>query len=171
MLSDKEVAAFKAWLTKRGAIVDPPTNVWEVLRVRTCFGLFVVYTNKAGRQTWPDELVDILNSYKAKQDVALSPDLKSKVKLRHLIDDLGARDGLWCWFCEIGFLSPDSAAITIEHLVPKAHGGPNHPSNLVLACRDCNGEAGSKSVSEKVAMRDRNRGFVCEQAETRHASV
>ncbi len=45
--------------------------------------------------------------------------------------------------------------ITIEHLVAKAFGGPDHISNLVLACDDCNQAVGTLSVSEKVAIRER----------------
>ena len=35
--------------------------------------------------------------------------------------------------------------ITIDHYVPKALSGSNHPDNLVLACFKCNQRKGSKS--------------------------
>lgn len=155
---------FRAWLVERGAILDAPTNPYELLRCRTCHGVHVVYRNAKGKETWPLDMEDIRAKFLAGVHVPLSPDLKGRVRLRHQIEALFARDGQFCWFCEIGFLSADSAEITIEHLVPKAHGGPNHQSNLVLACQPCNREAGHLSVAEKVALRDRKRGFVCAEA-------
>lgn len=149
-----EIDAFKEWLTARGAIIKPPTNPYEVLRVDTAEGLFVVYQDKKGRQTWPDGIDSIRSAYLEGRDIPLSPDQKSRVRLRHEIETLAERDGLECWFCEYPFLSPDSVEVTIEHLVPIAHGGPNHKSNLVLACKPCNSEAGSLSVAEKVLLRE-----------------
>lgn len=163
-----KMEAFKAWLTDCGAVIQPPTNPWELLRAQTCDGVQVVYRNAKEVQTWPEPLIAAREAFERGNRMALSPDLKARKQLRHLIDDLAARDGLWCWFCEVGFLSSDSLEITIEHLVPKSHGGPNHPSNLVLACKPCNSEAGHLSVAEKVAIRDRKRGIVC--VETRGAA-
>ena len=34
--------------------------------------------------------------------------------------------------------------VSIEHIVPKALGGPNSLDNLLLACNDCNNERGSE---------------------------
>ena len=152
-----QLDAFKAWLVERGAVILAPTNPYEVLRVDTAEGLFVVYTNKAGKQTWPEGIEAIRAAYLDGRELPLSPEQKGRVKLRHQIEAIAARDGLECWFCENGFLSVDSREITIEHLVALAHGGPNHISNLVLACPDCNAEAGHLSVSEKVVMREAKR--------------
>ncbi len=157
-----DLSVFKAWLIKRGAIIEPPTSEWELLRVRSCFGTHVIYQNKKGGQTWPKELKFLHADFLSKKDVRLSPDQKGRVKLRHTISQLAKRDGLWCWFCELPFPDTDADDITIEHLVPKSHGGPDHASNLVLACEICNLAAGNLSVAEKVAIRDQKRGFVCE---------
>ncbi|MGO4738605.1 HNH endonuclease [Bosea sp. 2KB_26] len=159
---------FKSWLTECGAVIQPPTSQWEILRVQTCDGVQVVYRNSKEVQTWPESLIVAREAFERGNRMSLSPDMKARKKLRHLIEDLAARDGLWCWFCEVGFLTSDSVEITIEHLVSKSHGGPNHPSNLVIACKPCNTEAGHLSVSEKVGLRDRKRGFVC--AEVRGAA-
>lgn len=164
------IEAFKAWLIERGAIVDPPTNEWEVIRVRTIDGPFVAYRNAKGVQKWPGGLMEIKQAFINGEQIPLSPSLASRKKLRHLINDLSARDGLWCWFCEVGFLTPDSTEITIEHLCPKAHGGPNHVSNLVLACKRCNSEAGNLSIAEKVRMRDDRRAPVCTPIKARGAA-
>lgn len=153
----KDLASFKDWLIARGAIVDAPTSEWEVLRVRTCDGVHVAYRNKAGKETWPEALMDIREAFEAGRSIPLSPDLKSRKRSRHLVDALVERDGLECWFCERGFLTADSREITIEHLVPICHGGPNHMSNLVLACEPCNRTVGNMPVVGKVAFREERR--------------
>jgi hypothetical protein len=148
---------FKEWLVARGAVILPPTNPWEMLRVDTSEGIFVVYRNKADRETWPELADRIRDAFLSGREIPLSPDQKARVRLRHMIETLAARDGLECWFCENGFLDVDSREITIEHLCPVAHGGPNHLSNLVLACPDCNQEVGHLSVAEKVLIREAKR--------------
>ncbi len=153
------LTAFKAWLVERGAVIDPPTNPYEILRVRTCEGVFVAYKNSKGVERWPDGLEAIKASYLAGQLLSLSPDLKARVKLRHTIEAIASRDGLECWFCENGFLSTDSREITVEHLCPKAHGGPDHLSNLVIACAPCNSEAGNQAVADKVRLREAKRSL------------
>lgn len=152
-----DIDAFKEWLTQRGAIVDSPTNPYEILRVRTCEGCFVAYANTKGVETWPDGLTSIREAFDAGREVALSPDLKSRVRLRHTIETIASRDGLECWFCERGFLSTDSREITVEHLCPRSHGGPDHLSNLVIACAPCNRAAGNQTVADKVRLRERMR--------------
>ncbi len=153
-----DIASFKAWLIKRGAVIEAPTNEWEILRIRTCEGTHVAYRNARGAETWPEPLQRFREAFRAGRDIALSPDNTARHRLRDRIQRLSARDGLWCWFCQAGFLSEDSTEVTIEHLVPKAHGGPDHDSNLVLACKPCNQEAGHLPVAEKVALRDRKLG-------------
>lgn len=51
------------------------------------------------------------------------------------------RDNHSCRYC--GRSAPE-VALTVDHVVPKALGGSDDPSNLVAACRDCNG--GKSSV-------------------------
>lgn len=154
-----KIDAFKTWLTDCGAVVAPPTSQWEILRVQTCDGTQVVYRNAKDVQTWPEPLVVAREAFERGNRMSLSPDMKARKKLRHLVEEIASRDGLWCWFCEAGFLAPDSVEVTVEHLVAKSHGGPDHLSNLVIACKPCNSLVGHMSVSEKVAIRDRKRGF------------
>lgn len=156
-----DLKAFKDWLVQRGAVLKPITNPYEVLRVDTSEGVFVVYTNSKGKQTWPVGIDALRSAYLDGKDIPLAPEQKSRVRLRHQIEAIAARDGLECWFCENGFLTPDSREITIEHLVAVSHGGPNHMSNLVLACPDCNSEAGQLSVAEKVLVREAKRCSPC----------
>jgi len=45
------------------------------------------------------------------------------------------RDNHACRYC--GSMAPE-AKLTVDHVMPKALGGTDDPSNLVAACRDCN---------------------------------
>ena len=43
-----------------------------------------------------------------------------------------------CEYCQIRQDDSPLAALHIEHIVPKIHGGADDPDNLALACIDCN---------------------------------
>ena len=45
------------------------------------------------------------------------------------------RDGLRCHYCDIVMNYRDAQ---IDHVIPKARGGTDAPTNLVLACATCN---------------------------------
>jgi 5-methylcytosine-specific restriction endonuclease McrA len=57
---------------------------------------------------------------------------------------LRERDGDNCYLCqqplELGY-------IVIEHIIPLALGGTNEPSNVALACPECNSVKGNAFVS------------------------
>lgn len=150
----QEMARFRAWLVERGAEILPETNPYEIIRVSTCDGVIVAYRNGRGRETWPEPLAKIFDDFRGGRTPRLSPSRRERKKLAKLAAPLAERDGLACWFCAMAFDDLDDDALTIEHLCPKAHGGPDHPSNLVLACEPCNREAGNSSVAEKVVMRE-----------------
>lgn len=52
------------------------------------------------------------------------------------------RDNYTCRYC--GKSAPE-VVITVDHVIPKALGGSDEPSNLCAACRDCNGGKTSSS--------------------------
>lgn len=62
---------------------------------------------------------------------------------------LTAAQGGLCYYCGL----PMSLALglpitaTIDHVIPKSKGGPNHMDNYVGACHDCNQKKGSMSVA------------------------
>lgn len=64
-----------------------------------------------------------------------------------MIRALRTRDGDLCFFCQRTVSQDNESA---EHLVPVTHGGPNHISNLFLAHKGCNGQAGHLSAPEKI---------------------
>ena len=43
-----------------------------------------------------------------------------------------------CEYCTLRQDDSPLAALHIEHIVPKIHGGTDNPDNLALACIDCN---------------------------------
>jgi len=47
-----------------------------------------------------------------------------------------------------GAASPD---VTVEHIVPRHHGGTNDPRNLALACARCNAEKGLRHDHRKAS--------------------
>lgn len=48
------------------------------------------------------------------------------------------RDSFTCAFCGIDMKGTDPRLITLDHIVPRAKGGTDDPTNLVTACLRCN---------------------------------
>lgn len=65
---------------------------------------------------------------------------------RELRGILVQRDGARCWYCRSPFLDLDAS--TIDHLVPRSHGGSWSLTNLVLACGPCNEAKADRPVVE-----------------------
>lgn len=155
-MKDADIKTFAGWLTERGAHVAPPTNPYEILRVNTCFGVLVAYRGKKG-ETWDEKLLELYSAMQAGKQIPLCPDLKGRVQLRHTIKAIAERDGWECWFSGEKFTGLDDERISVEHLCPRSHGGPNHLSNLVIATKEWNQRAGNRSIAEKVRMREEAR--------------
>lgn len=113
-----------------------PLNVCHVRRA-----LVMVYLGKA------DVLHAHDSSIPAANEQHRSP---SVVKLRHHVRrplpelklsrrTIFARDQFTCQYC--GIMSKD---LTIDHVVPRRHGGPTVWENLVCSCRRCNMKKGDK---------------------------
>lgn len=54
------------------------------------------------------------------------------------VAELVERDGDHCWYCGFTFTESGDRACTIDHVIPRSEGGPNHVDNLRLACFYCN---------------------------------
>lgn len=52
-----------------------------------------------------------------------------------------ALHGLECFYC-------GDQAQSVDHIIARASGGPDHPDNLVPVCRSCNGQKSAKSLEE-----------------------
>lgn len=61
---------------------------------------------------------------------------------RRLRFEILRRDGHTCRYC--GASAPD-VPLTVDHVIPRALGGSNDPSNLVTACKSCN--SGKTSIA------------------------
>ena len=48
------------------------------------------------------------------------------------------RAGQRCEYCQLRQQDSPLAALQIEHIIPKKHGGSDEVDNLALACIDCN---------------------------------
>jgi hypothetical protein len=140
---------FRRWLGQRGSEVLAPTNPYEVLRFTAPNGAGVVYKKRTGKLTWNKQALAAWNSFVNKNPWRVLPKLERQ-PLRHLVPAMIERDGDLCFFCG-GDRGDD---ITVEHLVPKVHGGPDSLANLALAHADCNARADNLSVAEKVRLRD-----------------
>lgn len=143
---------FETWLTENGALVEATTNQYEVFRVQTNKGVFVVYRNKWGAENWPDYLRGLYSLFLEGGRTSLCPEKKTTRNARRQIRAISDRDGCCCWFCGKPFASEKDA--TIEHLLSKSYGGSNHLANLVLAHSECNNAASNKSIPEKILLRE-----------------
>lgn len=153
LMDKKTIVKFKDFLTARGAEILTPTNEYEVLRFRSLAGVSVVYTGRRGI-TMTAESEKAFQAFQNNSPWSagvfthgrMDPNRRS-VKVRTLF----ARDGDRCFYC----LNPmECGKETIEHLLPIAHGGNHHLSNLVLAHGQCNLNGGHLSVMEKIKRRE-----------------
>jgi hypothetical protein len=146
-----KLPALKDWLAARGAEILVPTNEWEVLRFKSGSSTGIVYKNARGEITTQAAATAALKAFfgGGSWSAGVATKRASKqVNVRALLD----RDGDRCFLCGL----PLGEDITRDHLVPVAHGGPNHISNLVLMHMKCNSAAGHLSAMEKIQMRERN---------------
>ena len=67
--------------------------------------------------------------------------------------NLYRRDAFTCQYCGA---RPGSEELTIDHIVPRSHGGRTTWSNCVLACVECNKRKGSRPL-DKCGMRLRKK--------------
>lgn len=61
---------------------------------------------------------------------------------------LRERDGNTCYLCRKDM---DGLRAVVEHIIPISRGGSNEPSNVALACTECNTKKGSLYVSLEVS--------------------
>jgi 5-methylcytosine-specific restriction endonuclease McrA len=159
-----EIDNFKAWLVGRGAELLVETNEWEIVRFKGGGVTSIIYVNKIGKRTFTGLAQAAWEAFKKNDPAYRIPVQKtgfvSEKSKRNppVIETLIARDGNECFYCGVSF-EDISIARTREHLVAQAHGGPNHISNIFLACVLCNTEAGHLSAPEKIRLRDFKRGY------------
>lgn len=155
---DKRRETFERWLSDHGSEIRTPTNPYEVIRFTTPEGVGVVYRNDKGHITsWTGGAAAAWSAY---MDTSISWRVgkkrfrKSGMAWGQKGETIIKRDGPGCWYCGEEMTEDGPRERTIEHMCPVTHRGPDHLSNLVLACNACNVAAGSVSVAEKVRLRE-----------------
>ena len=132
-----------------------PLNVCNLRRA-----IILVYLGKADilhvrSEDMPSQGAEMDSVYSAEGEAFMAP---SVVKLRHHVRrplpelklsrrSIFARDNFTCQYC--GVTGKD---LTIDHVIPKRHGGGMAWENLVACCRKCNTKKGDKPA-EKVGMK------------------
>lgn len=117
-----------------------PLNVCNLHRA-----IILVYLGKADVLHTDTKLVSTLKG---------SLDSPSVVRLRYYVKrplpelklsrrSIFARDNYTCQYC-----GHESRELTIDHLVPKKHGGKSTWENLVCCCRRCNAKKGDKTLEQ-----------------------
>jgi hypothetical protein len=56
------------------------------------------------------------------------------------------RDGMACTYC--GHEVEDGASLCLDHIRSRCHGGDNHETNLVTACKRCNDSKNSRTYTK-----------------------
>jgi len=152
-MRDEPYATFKQWLQAHGATIVPKKRDCEVLRFTHGKATGVIVANKA-RVYKPNETA--ARYLQLFEGAAHAPDIgartsKTARKREARVRELTKRDGGDCFYCG----KPIDTELSIEHLVPKCHSGPEHLSNLCLAHKHCNRRAGNQSVVGKVRLREK----------------
>lgn len=154
-VTERQWRKFRKWLNQNGSEILAPSTEYEVLRFLGSKTVAVVYRNNAGRLSWVNGADEAWWAYKQQLPWRAAVKRGGKrntnaARTRHRIATLLERDGDECFLCG----EPLNDDITIEHLVAKTHGGPDHLSNLCLAHEGCNSGAKHLSVVEKVRVRE-----------------
>lgn len=155
---EKDAKRFCGWAEGQGGESLPPTNEYELARIKHADGTFVIYRNGKGQISFSDSVGrKAWMAFREKRRFSLTRRhrrSKSEALVKRLID----RDGNVCFFCGCEFC--EDVPPTLEHLLSIAQGGNNKIANLVLACEPCNQEAGSMAIASKIKMRDAKRDTV-----------
>ena len=106
----KQLAKFSSFLIENGAVIQDPTNTWEVLRYKLAgSGTVIIHRNARGDLTIPDDARHHLDCFKAGKTIERKQRPGSDHKQR-LVTHLLARDGDVCCICG----KPLGDDITIE---------------------------------------------------------
>lgn len=154
---EQEIINFRHWAKAGGAEIQGLTNIYELVRIRVRRGVAIVYRKANGARTWNDLAAELRVIWKT--GVPFPAEHLHVEKVRHnsgtnsvAHKTLLQRDGDGCFFC----FEERPGDMTIEHLVPRVNGGPDHIANKFRACSPCNVRAGHLSAPEKIRIREAN---------------
>ena len=151
----KQLPRLRDYLLCAGSEMLEPSNPYEVIRFRAHGKTYLLYRKDSDVLTWNDDIRAVWQRFLRNEPWAATAKTERNRRHRDItVKALLVRDGSDCFFC-LDSMEPGEE--TIEHLVPRAHGGPNHVSNYVLAHQPCNADAGHTSAMEKIKIREANR--------------
>ena len=142
-----EREAFAEWLREQGADVLQPTNEYEFARFRAMGMINVIYVRQSGVFSAQPFGMKCLAAFRKKANMAMGFTEARKSLNASMRATILSRDGDLCFFCAEPMPPWD---VTIEHLVAKNKGGPDHTDNLVLAHEACNQRVGSMPLIRKI---------------------
>ena len=144
-----EIKAFLAWLQKNGAEILPPTNQYEIARFVARGQTNVVYQGRRGVSANGFAL-ECWMAFREGRGVNMGFTQKPRGSMAKLKLVLIERDGHHCFYCA----EPLCEDMTVEHLVSRHKGGPDHQDNLVLSHASCNKLAANLPLVEKIKLRE-----------------
>ncbi len=144
---------FVEWLRNQGAQVMPCTTPYEIARFIAHGKTNVVYMNQRGGIRAIGFAMQCVEMFETNGRMAMGYARKASKPMQKRRQALIERDGPWCFFCHQEMAFDDS---TIEHLVSKMRGGPDHIDNLVLAHERCNLGVDNLSLMDKIRIREAN---------------
>jgi hypothetical protein len=144
--AELERATIEAWLRAQGAEVLAPTNAYELVRFRARGGVHVIYEGRRGI-TANGFAETALKAYEKGSNLWMGITTKPRDSMAKTRAALLERDGNLCFFCALEMPLDD---MTVEHLVGRAKGGPDHQDNLALAHEACNRFANNLPLMEKI---------------------
>ncbi len=155
-----------AWLLARGSAVLAPTNPYEVIRFVGTSGTAIIYRNEANRLTnWHNGADAAFKAYLSGNSNWRAVERQKKPgrlgERKRTVLSIVARDGWSCVYC--GHMTTLETA-TVEEIVARTHGGPQHLANQALAHRECNQAASHLSAREKIEMAIRLRAQPCAES-------
>ena len=139
---------FNDWLIKNGAEVLPPTNPYELSRFIARGGTHVIYHGRRGISAI-GFAKECLGAFQEGRDISMGFARRGNSMSRAKAA-IVQRDGRACFYCAREL---SDAEITIEHLVSRQKGGPDHQDNLAIACHPCNLKAGHLPLVQKLKLR------------------
>lgn len=157
---DIETASmFVSWLRANGAEVLPTTNVYELARFVAHGKTNVVYFGRRGVRAigFAQECVDAYESG-ASLNMGIRQKPRNNISKRKIA--LRQRDGDLCFYCFKPMFryaegeKDETDDATIEHLVGRGKGGPDHQDNLVLAHDSCNKIVANLPLVSKLKVRE-----------------
>ena len=148
-MNDKYKKKFHDWLRQQGAEVLAPTNPYEFARFIARGSTQIVYEGRRGISAngFASECFD---AFQAGKGINMGFTQKPRDNMSRQRLALIERDGADCFFCR----KPLVDDITVEHLVSRHKGGPDHMDNLVLAHISCNEKAANLPLIDKIKMRE-----------------